>query len=131
VEQHVKVLAILYLVFSALGLVAAIACLVIFGGIAGIVGLAAHQDPDARIAVPVLGLIGTALFFFLVVVSVPGLVAGWGLFQWRSWARILTIVLSGLNLLNMPFGTALGVYGLWVLLNRDVEALFASGRPAA
>ena len=44
--------------------------------------------------------------------------------QFTPWARILTIVLSALNLINIPFGTALGVYGLWVLLNKDTERLF-------
>jgi hypothetical protein len=34
-------------------------------------------------------------------------------------------VLSILNLLNVPFGTALGIYGLWVLLNRGAEQLFS------
>jgi hypothetical protein len=29
-----------------------------------------------------------------------------------------------LNLLNFPFGTALGFYGIWVLFSRDGQALF-------
>jgi hypothetical protein len=35
-------------------------------------------------------------------------------------------VLSALNLISIPFGTLLGIYGLWVLLNKETEALFAS-----
>ncbi|MBI2834745.1 MAG: hypothetical protein HYX76_10015 [Acidobacteria bacterium] len=34
------------------------------------------------------------------------------------------VVLSALNLLNVPFGTMLGIDGLWVLLSRAVEKLF-------
>jgi hypothetical protein len=43
----------------------------------------------------------------------------------------LTIILSALHLFNVPFGTALGVYGFWVLLSPETEALFRGGPMAA
>jgi len=52
------------------------------------------------------------------------LIAGIGLLQFQPWARVLTIVLSVLYLIHVPFGTALGVYGLWALLSQDSERLF-------
>ncbi|MCX6627035.1 MAG: hypothetical protein NTW28_05340 [Candidatus Solibacter sp.] len=54
--------------------------------------------------------------------GVIGLIAGWGLYERRSWARILAIVLAFLNLLHPPFGTAIGIYTLWVLLPAASEA---------
>jgi hypothetical protein len=126
---HVKVLAVLHVALGVLGLVAALFLLLILGGVAGIVGAAAGQEPDAWVAIPILGFIGTVLFFFLVALSVPGLVAGMGLLSLRPWARILTLILSALNLLNVPLGTALGIYGLWVLLHKDTEALFNASPP--
>jgi len=42
----------------------------------------------------------------------------------QAWARILGIVLSVFSLVSFPFGTALGAYGLWVLLNADGARLF-------
>jgi hypothetical protein len=92
-------------------------------------GFAAQNDPDAMIAAGVLGAIGTAIFFLILVLSVPGIVAGWGLLNFKPWARVLTIVLSALNLMNVPIGTAIGVYGLWVLLNQETERMFSSGSP--
>lgn len=121
--QHVKILGILHIVFGALGILAAIAILAIMGGIAGLVGAAGH-DPDSAVAVPILGGIGLVLFCLLLVLSLPGLAAGFGLLNFKPWARILTIVLSALDLFSIPFGTALGVYGFWVLLNRETEQLF-------
>lgn len=121
---HVKVLAVVHVVLGVLGLAGALFLLLVLGGVAGIVGVAAGQYPDAWIAIPILGLIATMLFFFLVVLSVPGLIAGIGLLSLRPWARMLTLVLSALNLLNVPLGTALGIYGLWVLLHKDTGALF-------
>jgi hypothetical protein len=97
--------------------------LLIFGGVAGVVGMAG-TDPDARIAVPILGGVGGLIFLVIAAISLPGLIAGIGLLQFRPWARILTIVLSAIHLLNVPFGTALGIYGLWALLSREGEALF-------
>ena len=88
---HVKVLAVVHVALAVLGLAGALFLLLVLGGVAGIVGVAAGQDPDALIAVPVLGLIATMLFFFLVVLSVPGLIAGIGLLSLRPWARMLTL----------------------------------------
>jgi hypothetical protein len=120
---HVKVLGVLYIALSAIGLLCALFVGVIFGTASGIV--AANADADARVALPIIGIAGTALAMFLLAVSLPGLIAGIGLLKFKPWARIVAIVLSAINLINIPFGTALGVYGLWVLLNKDTERLFA------
>jgi hypothetical protein len=85
----------------------------------------AASDPDAVLALPILGLTGVALGVFMLFLSLPGIIAGMGLLQLRPWARVLTIVLSALNLMNFPFGTILGVYGLWVMLSDDGSRLFA------
>jgi hypothetical protein len=125
-QTHVKVLAVLYLVLGVLGLMTALFMLVVMGGAAGIVGVAAADQPDAWLAMPILTIVGTALFFFLAVLALPAIVAGVGLLKLYPWARILAIVLSALNLLNVPFGTVLGIYGLWVLFNKETEQLFGS-----
>ena len=122
-ETHVKVLGILYIAVSALSLIGALFLMLVFGGTAGIVG--ATADPsDAAIAIPILGIAGTALVALLMLLALPGLIAGWGLLSFKPWARILAIVLCVLNLINFPFGTVLGIYGLWVLLNKETERLF-------
>lgn len=128
-ETHVKILAILYLVFSSAFLVAAVILLVIFGGVTAVVGTAAEAE-DAAIALPIIGITGMALVGFLTMIAAPGLIAGFGLLKLANWARILGIVLSALHLLNFPIGTVLGVYGLYVLLNRDTERLFETGSAA-
>ncbi len=128
-RDHVRILAILNIVFGSMFLLGALIILLIFGGVAGIVGMAAHHDPEAAVAIPILGLIGVVIAVVLVVLSLPGIIAGIGLLKLQPWARILAIVISALNLLNVPIGTALGVYGLWVLLQAETERLFAA-RPA-
>lgn len=124
-QIHVKVLAVLFIVFSALGVISAIGLMAVFGGAAGIVGSAAEAE-DAAIALPIIGMTGGLLTVFLLLVSLPGLVAGFGLLSFKPWARILGIVLCAINLINIPFGTIFGAYGLWVLLNKDTERLFVA-----
>ena len=127
-QTNVKVLGILHIIFGGLGLLAGVVVLMIFGGIAGIANVA-DRSGDAIMAIPVLGAVGGFIFLFLAVLSLPGIIAGVGLLSFRPWARILTIVLSVFELLNFPFGTALGFFGLWVLLSPEGAALFAPQAP--
>jgi|SRR5664280_1954788 len=62
-----------------------------------------------------------ALGGIFLATGLVGVIAGWGLYERRSWARILAIVLALLNLLHPPFGTAIGIYTLWVLLPASSE----------
>ncbi len=126
---HVKVLGVLYLVMSGIGLLFALLIFFALGTAASIVGMSASPE-DAAIAMPILGVTGTALSMLLLLLSLPGLVTGWGLLKLRPWARILGIVLAVISLLNFPIGTAIGIYGLWVLLTKETEKLFAGTAPA-
>jgi hypothetical protein len=124
---HVKVLGVLYIVFGALGVCAALFLGLGLGIASGVVGTAADVE-DAAVALPIIGIAGTALVVFLLAVSLPGLITGIGLLKFQPWARIVGIVLAAINLISFPFGTALGIYGLWVLLNKETEALFGGSR---
>ena len=125
---HVKVLGILYIVLSSLTLCAALFLALAVGTASGIV--AANAGSDAAVALPIIGVAGSALVIFLVALALPGIITGIGLLKYKPWARIVGIVLAAINLINIPFGTVLGAYGLWVLLNKETEQLF-SGAPAA
>ncbi len=125
-DTHLKVLAWLYIVFGILGSLLGLGLMALLG-IIGVAGAA--SDPDAWMAVPILGFTGVALGVFMLILSVPGIIAGAGLLKYRPWARILTIVLSALNLMNIPIGTILGVYGLWVMLSEDGSRLFVQPPP--
>ena len=117
-EQHIRIVAILYIVLGVLGL--ALALIVLVGGIgAGMMS----GDPDAAIAG---GTCGTIIAVVIAVLSLPNLIAGLGLRNRREWARILTIILSAINLLNFPIGTAVGIYALWALLNDESRAYFTT-----
>lgn len=122
-STHIKVLGILHIVFGFFGLLIGFLVLLFFGGIGAFVGMTDHGD-GAAVALPILGTIGMIVFVFAAVLSLPGIIAGFGLVARKPWARTLTIVLSALELLHVPLGTILGVYGLWVLLSAGSEQLF-------
>ena len=127
---HVKLLGVLHIVMGAFGLLVGGGLLLLFGGIASIVGFSDHTR-DSLIAIPIIGTLAVFIFIFIAVLSLPDIIAGIGLLQFKPWARTLTIILSALHLFNVPFGTALGVYGIWALMRPETEALFYRGPVAA
>ena len=122
-QTHVKVLGVVYLAVGGCMLLGALFLALTMGGVAGIVGATAEPQ-DAAIAIPVLGIAGTALAAFLGIFSLPSLITGYGLLNFKQWARIVGIILSAISLINIPIGTIIGAYGLWVLLNKETERLF-------
>ncbi len=107
IAGHIRLLGILWIALSAFRLLPA---LVLFT----IVRPDLHVFPaDVPDFVPVL-LQGVATA--LLIAGGLGVAAGWGLLQRLSWARMLAIVMGCVGMIEMPFGTALGIYTLWVLL---------------
>jgi hypothetical protein len=126
-RSHVRALAVLEIAFGVIGVVIGLGVLLFFGGIAALVGFTDPTD-GKEIAIPVLGVIGALSFLVMTLVSLPELLAGIGLWKERQWGRILSLIVLAFNLLNFPFGTALGVYGFWVLLSSEGAALFDQRR---
>jgi len=65
----------------------------------------------------------SVLIILLGATMLLGFICGYGLLTKKSWSRMPTLVLSCISLLSFPIGTALGVYGLWILLNEDAIEL--------
>ena len=120
-ETHVKILAILNIVNGVLNLMGTLVLIVAFGIAFG----AVRGDADAAIALPIIGLTGSALVACTAIMTVLSFVVGFGLLRYRPWARTAGIILSILSLFVIPLGTALGIYGMWVLFSKDGERLFA------
>ena len=110
VTRHIRIVGILWLVLSGLRLVPGLAMMALFGSHRFIPGVPFFVHNIVS---------GIGLLF--VAGAVVGLAAGWGLMQREPWARMLAIVMGVLNLVDMPFGTALGIYTLWVLLPAESE----------
>jgi len=110
---HLRTLGVLWIIVSAFRLLPALGLL--FFGHMGF----PFMPPHVRfLMLPFLGGLGT----FLSLTAAAGILAGWGLLDRQPWGRMLAIVLGCLALIAFPFGTALGIYSLWVLVPQGAEA---------
>jgi hypothetical protein len=121
-QEHIKIIGILWVVFGALSLFGALFLFGILFGISFIPGM-------GEIAPGILRIVGIGLASLMAVLGLPNIIGGWGLLKGREWARVLVLILAFLSLFNVPFGTALGIYSLIVLFNPEAVKLF-QGPPA-
>jgi hypothetical protein len=116
-DRHVKILGLLNMLYGILGGTLAVAILVGNGGFGGLYS-AFNDDSIGAFAVIFTGV--------QLVVSIPCIVCGYFVRSLQDWARMLLIVTSAINVLNIPIGTVLGAYGLWVLMTPESEPLFTN-----
>ena len=114
VREHVRLVGILWMAYSALHLVGGVVVIlvgrIVFGNF-----IQFHGGPPPEVLIWLRPLI-TLFGWLLVTKAAAGFLAGWGLLQKELWARTVALVVAFLALLNVPLGTALGIYTLWVLL---------------
>ena len=118
-KKHINVAAILQIVFGSLNVIIAMAIAFAFGF--------ADQFVDDPTAMKVLGIVGTPLVVLFLLFGGAMIAGGVGLFSCKPWARILTLVMAAIGLLNIPIGTLKGVYIIWVLVQQETVSLFEKG----
>ena len=115
-EKHINVVAALQIGLSIFTLLMVVLSYTILNLIGGFI-----DEPNSKM---VLSIVSDVIAAFLVIVSIPGLIAGLGLYRRKEWARILTLVISVIALFNFPFGTAIGIYSIWALVQPETVAAF-------
>jgi hypothetical protein len=118
-ESHVKISGWLWIVNGVLGILGALCLAAAISG-----GGLISQDETAIIST---SIVSACVGGTIIIGSIFDLIAGIGLVKFKSWARILAIILAILNLLAFPIGTALGIYTLWVMFNQDTPPLLDGG----
>jgi hypothetical protein len=118
-QFHVRVLGWVLIATHAVGLVVAGLVFLLLTGIGVFTG--------DGVAFSILSVVGTGLALFVLILSLPGILAGYGLLKGKEWGRILALVVAVLGLLNFPLGTAIGIYALYVLLQQEARFYFGSG----
>jgi hypothetical protein len=116
-EKHITIVAVLNIGFGALGIMAGI---IIFAVVVG--GGLISGDPTAIAITSIVGLVASC---FLFLISIPEIIGGIGLLYKKSWARILMLIIAFLDLLNIPFGTIIGIYTIWVLFQDETVKIFS------
>jgi len=121
-EQHVKIIGILDIVSGVIGVIAGVVILIAF--LVGAAGVGASGEQGAGAGAAALASVGLVGGIFLIAVSVFEIIVGMKLRAYKSWARIVQIIFGVMSLPGFPIGTALGVYYLWAMLNKDTTTLF-------
>ena len=123
-KQHISFVGALHVGFGVLGLIGALAVYIIFNFANGFI----EGDPMAQ---QIVGFLGGTISLLIMFFACLGIIGGIGLFSYKPWARILVMIVSAINCLNIPIGTAKGVYSIWVLMQPESVRMFeGSGNPS-
>jgi len=114
VQRHSQLLGILWLALSAFNAVGGLVLLILGGTL--FPHLREMKDVPPDVPVGFLSSLFTVLGILILAKAAIGFLAGWGLLHRDAWGRVLVLVLAFISLFNIPFGTAVGVYSMWVLL---------------
>lgn len=123
-RSHLRLLGILQLTWGAIGLMLGVSTLLLAIGALAI-GLMRTGDPVAS------GVTAFTFGIFAAALLLGGAANAWAgraLRREEPAGRSAVLWLSVPNLFVLPFGTALGIYALWVLLHNETRAVFL--RPA-
>ncbi len=122
VQSNLHMLAILWLAFSAFNTISGVVVYLLANTLfAHLHQFGAPEAPTSFLR-PLLSVIG----IFVLAKAALGFIAGWGLLHREPWGRVLALVLGFISLFNIPFGTAIGIYTLWVLLPAQSEEEYQS-----
>lgn len=112
-ENHIRLLGLLNIAVGAFNGLVALFQFLFFGGALVL-----------SIYLGVNTVAASVWLWAMLVLMLPSIVTGIALLSFRGWARWVGIVLSICQLLNVPLGTMVGLYGLWVLFSDDADMIF-------
>jgi len=115
-EDHLKIIAYIRIGLGSLFLVVAIFLFSLFI-IPGIV-------PDNRKDLPILMAYGIVIALLPLVSAAWDLAGGIGLLKRKRWARILVLIGAIPELFLFPVGTTIGIYTIWILMQKETIQLF-------
>ena len=94
-------------------------------GIGAAALIASHAaNGGGQVAAGITAAAFTTLALLAILWGVVHVVVGVPLRRRRPWSRLLALVLASVDLVLLPYGTALGLYALWVLLGEQGRKVF-------
>ena len=121
---HVDLVGALFIIWGVLTVLIGLSTLALGVGAAAIIASSSGAD-GGRFAAGLTAAAFTTLGLIAVAWGLAHAAIGVPVRRHRHWARLAALTLGSVDLLLLPYGTALGVYALWALLNEDGRRLFA------
>lgn len=129
-KEQANLLGLLFWVYTGIQVFIVVALFVVYVAVFGVVfaGMPQTGPDQPPMALIALILVVALLITFgsLLLFMVPKLIAGYGLRNEKPWARTWAIVACCMAVMNMPLGTALGVWGLIFLMGDEGRRYFES-----
>jgi hypothetical protein len=122
-KTQVDLVGILFIVWGLLTTLVGVSTLALGIGAVALIASAARGG-GGDLAAGVTAAAFTALAIIAIVWGAAHVVVGVPLRRHRPWSRLVALMLGAVDLLLLPYGTALGVYAIWILLNEDAKRLF-------
>ena len=121
--SHVDLVGVLFMIWGGLTILIGASTLALGVAAAALISAAADagrgQFAASLTAAPFTAFALLALLWGAAHVAVGAFVR-----RRSHWSRLGAILFGSVDLLLLPYGTALGVYTLWVLLHEDAKRLF-------
>lgn len=123
-QEHIRAVGKIFIGF---GVFSALASACVLAGFGGVDGLLAY-DPEAKhndiTTIPLERLFAAAYVGFSLLLALPMVLVGRAILRWQAWAHTAAILTASAAILLLPFGSAVGIYGVWVMLQPEAEPLF-------
>ena len=121
--SHLDFLGILFIIWGVLTTLVGLSTLALGVGAVAII-TSASRDGGSQFAAGLTAAAFATLALIAIVWGLAHVAVGVPLRKRRPSARLAALTLGAVDLLLLPYGTALGCYALWVLLNEDGKKLF-------
>ena len=122
--SHVNFVGILFIIWGVLTALVGLSTLALGLGAVALITSASRGGGSGHFAAGLTAAAFAALALMAIVWGVGHVLIGVPLRRRRHWARLLALMLGSVDLLLVPYGTALGCYTLWVLLSEQGKKLF-------
>jgi hypothetical protein len=112
-ENHKRILGILFIISGVLKIIVMTGLMAFFSFIFPF--LMQEVPVEDQWAVEwIVPLIQVVSWSVILLLAIPALIGGVGLLNHKPWALTIVLIVGCLNIFSFPFGTALGIYTIWV-----------------
>jgi hypothetical protein len=121
--SQVDLIGALFVIWGALTILVGVSTLALGVGAVALITSASRQG-GGHFAAGLTAAAFVALAAIAILWGAAHIGVGLPLRRRRHWSRLAALMLGSVDLLLLPYGTALGVYALWILLREDAKKLF-------
>jgi hypothetical protein len=123
-SAHVDFVGILFIVWGLLTALVGLSTLALGVGAVALIASASRGGGGGQVAAGLTAAAFTTLALIAIAWGAAHVAVGVPVRRRKPLARLLALMLGSVDLLLLPYGTALGIYALWVLLNEDGKKMF-------